>query len=455
MSGLISITISWLQILSALTVTYRLAWPSSFASYSQGIGSVVNLEILSLLSISSCALAVPFINKFLLQAITPPIFITAIFLALLALKCCHRRHKGWKKVQRARVELATQISIIVIQLLYPKLCTYTFQMFRCRDLGPHIGLLLEADFSKSCFAGVHAEYVPLAFVSVFFYMVGVPLATFVIIWRNRKRLHEPKIESMYGDLYRQYESSWAFWEVCLQLQKCLLTGAMVAIAPGSPLQLLIATCVCLAYLLLVLHAAPYKGDLEDRLAFLVSLCLTISLLFGFALITDDPDNTTFDPIMMGALLVVINVLPFVVLLHSAVMIARFGPGFGIRFQGASVATVIKKKSKMKTVDLGARETPPKYGARETTRGAFRHFAQIARHMKRGEEAIKQHHETSAALQSKLGRRRIASQARLSSRIVNRSKIKPVAPMQMETEMEPKLEPPASAGVEQTAKALSM
>ena len=54
--------------------------------------------------------------------------------------------------------------------LFPKLCTRTFQMFRCVDLGPRIGMLLEADFSKRCFQDVHAEYVPLAFVSVLLYL---------------------------------------------------------------------------------------------------------------------------------------------------------------------------------------------------------------------------------------------------------------------------------------------
>ena len=41
-AGLISIVVSWLQILSALTVTYKLAWPKDFATYSQGTGKVVN-----------------------------------------------------------------------------------------------------------------------------------------------------------------------------------------------------------------------------------------------------------------------------------------------------------------------------------------------------------------------------------------------------------------------------
>ena len=38
----------------------------------------------------------------------------------------------------------------------------------------------------------------------------------------------------------------------------MLTGAMCAIEPGSPLQLVIALLCCLAYMLLVLFAGPCK-----------------------------------------------------------------------------------------------------------------------------------------------------------------------------------------------------
>ena len=88
LTGMLSIIISWLQILSALTITYKLAWPSDFATYSQGTGAIVNLEIMSLLAIGSCSLAVPFINKFLLQIITPPLFVFVVFAAWLRKFCC-------------------------------------------------------------------------------------------------------------------------------------------------------------------------------------------------------------------------------------------------------------------------------------------------------------------------------------------------------------------------------
>jgi len=113
------------------------------------------------------------------------------------------------------------------------------------------------------------------------------------------------------------------------LQKCFLTGAMVAIAPGSPLQLLIALIVCTAYMLMVLKAGPYKGDLEDRLAFLTSLCLTSSLLLGLCLITDNPQNPVFNVHLIGVVLITINVLPFIYLISAALQIFKFGPAYGL------------------------------------------------------------------------------------------------------------------------------
>ena len=125
------------------------------------------------------------------------------------------------------------------------------------------------------------------------------------------------------------EHGWYFWEVTLMLQKMFLTGAMVAIAPGSPIQLLIALIMCLGYLLLVTHAGPYKGDLEDRLAFLTSLCLATSLLLGLTIIMDDPDFPVFNTNALGFVLIAVNLLPFFFLCYSVIEICRFGPEVGL------------------------------------------------------------------------------------------------------------------------------
>ena len=113
------------------------------------------------------------------------------------------------------------------------------------------------------------------------------------------------------------------------VQKCLLTGAMCAIMPGSPVQLLVALLVILAYLLLVLKAGPYKGNLEDSLAFLTSLCLSLSLILGFAIITDNPNEQVFDTTIMGGVLVVINVIPFAFLIVAVLKVLKEGSNVGV------------------------------------------------------------------------------------------------------------------------------
>jgi hypothetical protein len=341
-TGIASIIISWLQILSALTVTYKMAWPSSFVTYSQASGSVVNMEILSLLAIGNCALAVPFLNKFLLQLLTPPIFVAAVILAYFCVSGFRCLAKGAQidQTNGARLDKTVNLAVIIMQLLYPKLATRTFQMLRCQDLGPSVGMLLESDYSVTCHEGLHDQFVSLAVLSILGYLIGVPLATFVVLWRNRERLHMKDVESRFGDLYRPYEDKWAFWEVVLMVQKCMLTGAMCAIAPGSPLQLFIAMGICAMYLLLLTFARPYKGLLEDQLAFMTSLVLTVSLCLGFALNTDavDPEERVFSIDLCGWVLIILNIMPFVYVIFASVQVLRHGPDFLIDGQGAATAT---------------------------------------------------------------------------------------------------------------------
>jgi hypothetical protein len=129
------------------------------------------------------------------------------------------------------------------------------------------------------------------------------------------------------------------------LQKCLLTGAMCAIAPGSPVQLLVALFVCLSYLLLILHATPYRGNLEDRLAFLTALILTLSLLFGFTNIMDDSKNPTFNLDLLGAILIVLNVFPFLYLIFACVKILVYGPNIGLWEIDTTTGTIRRTPSR--------------------------------------------------------------------------------------------------------------
>ena len=98
--------------------------------------------------------------------------------------------------------------------------------------------------------------------------------------------------------------------------------------------------ICAMYLLLLTFARPYKGLLEDQLAFMTSLVLTVSLCLGFALNTDavDPEERVFSIDLCGWVLIILNIMPFVYVIFASVQVLRHGPDFLIDGQGAATAT---------------------------------------------------------------------------------------------------------------------
>ena len=101
----------------------------------------------------------------------------------------------------------------------------------------------------------------------------------------------------------------------------MLTGAMVLIAPGSPVQLLVAIFVVLIFLLLVLKVAPFVDNTDDWLSFLCSFQMLVTLLSGFAMLTDNKEGEKkFPSNSMGPILIVMNSMAFVALAISILLL---------------------------------------------------------------------------------------------------------------------------------------
>ena len=98
----------------------------------------------------------------------------------------------------------------------------------------------------------------------------------------------------------------------------LLTGAMCVIATGSSAQILIAILLVLFFMLLVFKTAPFVDDVDDWLSFLTSLQMLLTLLGGFALLTDSGSTKTYNRDTFGHVLVMINCTSLIVLLLSIV-----------------------------------------------------------------------------------------------------------------------------------------
>ena len=82
----------------------------------------------------------------------------------------------------------------------------------------------------------------------------------------------------------------------------LITGAMTIIVPGSSAQLVVALLLVLINMLLVLKLAPFVDTADDYLSFLTSFQMSLTLLGGLLIKTDNPLDPTYDPSLMGVIL---------------------------------------------------------------------------------------------------------------------------------------------------------
>ena len=72
-------------------------------------------------------------------------------------------------------------------------------------------------------------------------------------------------------------SLFILFEIFLLMNKTMMCGGLVMAAPGTPLQVLIATLIMLCHLLVVLKLAPYESSGEDSSSFLSSITIQESL----------------------------------------------------------------------------------------------------------------------------------------------------------------------------------
>ena len=76
-------------------------------------------------------------------------------------------------------------------LLDPGLATRLFTLFNCASVEGIAGQrFLEADWSVECNVGDHAAMAVVGVAFMLLYIVGIPLAMFLLLFKNRRALHD-------------------------------------------------------------------------------------------------------------------------------------------------------------------------------------------------------------------------------------------------------------------------
>ena len=82
------------------------------------------------------------------------------------------------------------------------------------------------------------------------------------------------------------EPKYWWFELMILLNKTLMCGGLVVLAPGSPLQVLCAILIMNSHLLFVMKLEPYVKDSEDWAAFFSTLGLCLLSLGALAMMLE-------------------------------------------------------------------------------------------------------------------------------------------------------------------------
>jgi hypothetical protein len=172
-------------------------------------------------------------------------------------------------------------------LLYTLVNAKAFEAFPCHDFGAQ-GRWLVADVSVQCDSTEHARIRTFAWIAIGIYpgaihhhlvpndhcvpllihvylpplpTVGWTIATATLLYLARKPIlgHvKPTVLSraLYF-VYGEYSTDFFWWELMEMFRRFLLVGLLSTVYPCSIVQLVVATVLCVLYLIIQLLASPY------------------------------------------------------------------------------------------------------------------------------------------------------------------------------------------------------
>ena len=284
------ILIGYAQITSALVFSFDIPWPPMTLKFLKSL-TFINFNFMDFFApIDPCLLHTPFLKQAAFHmAILPLCAVMIVSASVVAML----RNKVVAKVvwPKAKSTLVT-----IVFLLYPGIVTRVFTTFKCKKIGDKRYLV--ADYSVVCGEGDHAAMSAVMLVFAGVYVIGIPLGSILILFCNKKLLAvgddaspalQKKSEAfakVFGALYDAYEPRYWWFEAIIMIQKAMLTGGLVLIAPGSSAQVLVGLIIASGFLIVLMQTKPYQEAEEDIMQTIATISTCATLLIGFTLKVD-------------------------------------------------------------------------------------------------------------------------------------------------------------------------
>eukprot|EP00949_MAST-11_sp_MAST-11-sp1_P000323 g323.t1 len=298
---------SYMQF-TAMASSLRIQWPSEIVgmfdvqmSVSSAGEQILSLDCAIRGSCGSaaeqgCSAEHLFYAKFVAMMILP-VILTMCAAAVWGTQYVYRvRHspghwlekgESWSSAKLAKLrerKMGNFLVSVIVTLFYvhSNLTRTTFTLFTCRDIGG--AQYLDTEPSAPCWRGQHVSWAIAGGLFGFLYVLGIPSASTILLYRNRRMLSDFAVRARLGFLYNGYRRGTYWWETVVMLRKALLASVAVFLR-NADAQLQVAFTLLVVCISGALHLSwrPYDFALLDRLESWSLLTCFVTFFLGIVL----------------------------------------------------------------------------------------------------------------------------------------------------------------------------
>eukprot|EP00939_MAST-03C_sp_MAST-3C-sp1_P000198 g198.t1 len=310
----LKILVCFFQLLVAHQELVRVPWPTSFLATMRSLRFFeFNLYTLPYVT---CLLKYNFWSEYFLQILAPIVILSLLFGFAVVSNYLPKR-------AALSTGTATRYSLIVLFLTYQSVTRFAVTAVQCEEL-PDGRFYLAADYNVECYEDMHRTLLPLLYIVVLVYPIGVPLLFGALLWRaqkqkvlfnafgptdSRKRIIEVNANTRrrLGVLYFEYTSKTWWFEISLLAYRLFCITAYVVLSTTTTKMYIVAMLTCFFAFAFVAYLKPFRenGDGILTLITFVALMMVLSATFCAELskntLESEPSSTVGALLIMGAL----------------------------------------------------------------------------------------------------------------------------------------------------------
>ena len=149
-----------------------------------------------------------------------------------------------------------------------------------------------------CFTGSHLYWALFGGIpALLLWVLGIPLATWLLLYESQDQLYTKTIKSKYGFLFNGYQPSSYYWESVIMYRKVAMIFVSVFLqALGTRIQAFSVFLLIIFFVVLTAKKRPYLTRQLNELEQISLITSGITIYSGiFFLSSLDSSSSVFDP----------------------------------------------------------------------------------------------------------------------------------------------------------------